>query len=103
MTKLVKGFFKRLRRQMMFYKRHGWTKQKLRQNMQRIQDGKSIKSNLKEMRTMSRLLRHEQYGTTKIASEPLKLDLTTDVNGTRIVLSHTKQKHHSKINDRGRS
>ena len=78
MPKLVKRLFRQLQNKTIFMrrmKRIARTKNKLHQNLKRIQDGYNIQAGVKEMRVMSKMLHRTQYGTTKHPHDPLKLDI----------------------------
>lgn len=71
-------------------KRIARTKDRLHQNLRKIQAGHNIPADIREMRTMSRMLRRDQYGTTQPPHDPLKLDLTSSPKEIKKVLHHIK-------------
>lgn len=94
-----------LHRKISYYGRYWFgytaTKRKLHKNFKKIQNGEILPPNLRQMRIVSKMLKHNRYGTTTVQNDALKLDLMAgDLAVRRIAHHHGKNKSLPKTNGR---
>ncbi len=93
-----------LHRKISYYGRYWFgytaTKRKLHKNFKKIQNGEILPANPRQMRVVSKMLKHNQYGTTTVQHDDLKLDLMGMDLPLRRITSHGKHRNFPKTNSR---